>query len=252
MNEQDEYELRIGAYSPATIPMERLAKYMAALAKLLGNTANVHFDRLLFGSTNVVAVTTSEAAPKVYERVQGVHRGDAANDAMAGSRTVDELAREDNTDAHLVRRPGKRAAEESKILYFAGAKKHVPERFGPIFEATTLDGELTVLGGADATVHAKIKTSDGVFHTIVMSRELGEQLNGKLWRQLRAIGTGKWERREDQAWHLILLTMTSFEQLADESLVEVTKRLREMGPTGWSELPDVDAYVRDSRGESLH
>lgn len=36
MDRQDEYRLKIDAYSPQTIPMERLAMYLAALAKLLG------------------------------------------------------------------------------------------------------------------------------------------------------------------------------------------------------------------------
>jgi hypothetical protein len=40
------FEFRIAGYTPETIPMERLAKYLAELAKLLGNEKDVHFLKI--------------------------------------------------------------------------------------------------------------------------------------------------------------------------------------------------------------
>jgi hypothetical protein len=49
-----EYRLRIDAFTPETLPMSRLAEYMADLATLLGEQERVHFARLENGSTALV------------------------------------------------------------------------------------------------------------------------------------------------------------------------------------------------------
>jgi hypothetical protein len=49
-----EYRFKITAYTPATIPMARLAEYMAELAVVLGEEEHVHFVRLQKGSTVLV------------------------------------------------------------------------------------------------------------------------------------------------------------------------------------------------------
>src|SRR5471030_3472991 len=69
MNEFDEYEFWFDAYTPETIPMERLAKYMAALAKMLGHGTSVHFDRMVSGSTVNILKVGREDAPKVFHRL---------------------------------------------------------------------------------------------------------------------------------------------------------------------------------------
>ena len=44
------YELYIDAFTPETIPMARLADYMASFAELLGQREHVHFGELKPGS----------------------------------------------------------------------------------------------------------------------------------------------------------------------------------------------------------
>jgi len=231
--------------------MDRLAEYMAAFAKLLGTTSGVHFDKLKFGSTGLVALADKEAAPKVFERVNGVLRGEASNDAQAAYDEIDAMARKDGGDAILFRRSAFTRAE-SKLLEFPGAKRPVPEVFGPISQATTIDGELVRLGGRDASAHAAIFTAEGVSHNGAMTRELGEQLKALLWRHLRFHGVGKWERREDEGWHLKDFKITSFEELADETLLDVTNKLRALAPSGWADVADIDGVIRGERGDSLH
>lgn len=51
-----EYRFQIDAYTPETITMARLAEYMTYLAQVLGETASVHFDRLLGSSRKAVGV----------------------------------------------------------------------------------------------------------------------------------------------------------------------------------------------------
>ena len=56
MREQHEYRFTIDAYSPETLPMSRLAEYMAEVARLLGKVDQVHFVRLEPGSTVLVCL----------------------------------------------------------------------------------------------------------------------------------------------------------------------------------------------------
>ena len=50
MNEDYEYRFRIDVFKPDTMPMGRLAEYMADLSQLLGEKEQVHFVRLEEGS----------------------------------------------------------------------------------------------------------------------------------------------------------------------------------------------------------
>ena len=49
-----------GRYKIATLPMERLAQYMADLSKMLGEPARVHFVELREGSIGLVHVVEPE------------------------------------------------------------------------------------------------------------------------------------------------------------------------------------------------
>jgi hypothetical protein len=55
MPQAKEVHFRINAYTPGTIPMDRLALYMREFARLLGEPASVHFDKLIEGSACIVA-----------------------------------------------------------------------------------------------------------------------------------------------------------------------------------------------------
>lgn len=64
MTMDDEYVFWIDAYTPATIPMERLAEYLTALAKMLGHGGSVHFNRLEKGSTKVSCTFNAKTRQK--------------------------------------------------------------------------------------------------------------------------------------------------------------------------------------------
>ena len=78
-----EYRFTIDAFTPDTLPMSRLAEYMANLARLLGEVECVHFVRLEGGSTAVVHSVEPEAVPEVRKRVQSIMCKDIPNDVAA-------------------------------------------------------------------------------------------------------------------------------------------------------------------------
>jgi hypothetical protein len=92
----EEYRLYIDVFSVDSIPMARLAEYMAQLADLLGETEKVHFARLQEGSVNVVAKVEPEAAPKVSRRTEGVRVGSGAADALKAAAVIDNMLADDN------------------------------------------------------------------------------------------------------------------------------------------------------------
>src|SRR6202142_3266166 len=96
------YRLVIDAYTPETMPMGRLAEYMADLAAILGERAAVHFVGLEASSTVLVHKVETEAVPKVQERVALAKRGDGPPDAINGIRNLNRRLREDAGSAVLL------------------------------------------------------------------------------------------------------------------------------------------------------
>lgn len=255
MDDFVEYELYFDAYTPATIPMERLAMYMAALAKLFANGANVHFDRLETGSTKQFVRVEKEAAPKVERRLTSISHGDAANDALIGFDEINELLRDDNAVGKLFKWTSNSQAP-AVVLEFKGRELPKPQKFGPFTEPVSIDGELIRIGGKDSTAHAAILDAEGKVWNGEVTRELGRQIAKHIFdgSVLRVNGEGKWERKEDGAWSLTNFKINSFEALDNGSLSEVASRLRELRPTDWSDLDNLSSIIIAERGndEGLH
>lgn len=251
MNDCDKYEFRFDAYTPETIPMERLAKYLAALAKLLGNESSVHFESVESGSTQPVMRVEKEAAPKVANRILEIGRGVAANDAMASFDELNDLLRNDNAAGWLNRKQAGTLAGVL-ILSFAGKDLPRPVKFGPFSEPASIDGELVKIGGKDKTAHATIIDPEGKSWSGEMSRELAQQIAPHLYKGpiLRVTGDAKWERLEDGTWHQLLLKISAFEVLREDTLNDATARLRNLQNTDWDKVGDLDEFISASRGAS--
>ena len=67
----------IGAYSPTTMPMARLARYLDNLATVLGETRSVHLVSVDEGSTVPVLAVDPEAYSKVRQRTDEVRNQEA-------------------------------------------------------------------------------------------------------------------------------------------------------------------------------
>ncbi len=254
MEHLDEYELWLDAYTPETIPMNRLAEYLAALSKLLGHQASVHFSHLANGSTCAIAKVEREAAPKIAIRVAHASSGAAANDAVAAFNEINKLLRLDNAVGQLKHRPY--AGVESVVIKFPGREAPIPERFGPIKEAAEVDGELVRIGGRDTSAHATIVDADGTSWSAELSRELAQRIAPYLYKGpvLRVNGEARWEREESGQWKLLGFKMNDFSVLEDVDLNHITQKLRALRDSGWAEHTDIDASINRLRGheDGLH
>lgn len=227
-----EYRFKIGAYTPDTMPMARLAEYIAELAKMLGEPSAVHFVRLERGSTQVVHKINREAVPKVRARLSAVKRGDAPSDAARAFRTINRFLREDDAVGVLQeRKPG-----SAVIIRFPG-RDETQEEFAAVKQHGSIDGELTWIGGSDDTAHITLKSEGQQISGISVNKMLGKQLANRIFEYVRLHGRGRWRRDSEGVWTLIDFKVESFEPLNDAPLSTVLDRLRAV-PTEW----DDDAY----------
>lgn len=230
----EEYLFRINdSYTPATIPMERLGEYVSMLARLLGETPNVHFSRVTDGSVVVHAGVDGPARPKVRARVADVQAGRGPRDAMKAFATLDEMLRKDNATGMLEQTDG------AVILTFPGRDQPEPLVFGPFRQDGTLDGQVLRVGGKDDTVPVHLRDGaiihTGLYTTPELARQIAQHLLGPV---IRVHGTGTWFRANDGTWELQRFKITEFELLSEEPLTDVVEQLRSVKGSSWSEVPD--------------
>lgn len=223
-----EYRFRIDAYSPETIPMARLAQYMAGLADLLGEQSNVHFRRLTKGSTILNARIDREATPKVRDRVAGVRSGDGPTEPMRAYNTINKLLRDDNAVGIL-----RDAAPRGIVVRFPG-REIAEEKFAAIRQQGSIDGIVTGIRGKDDTIHITLNSEGQLLSGCETNRAIAKQLGAKIFEPVRLFGRGRWSRDADGVWTLLSFKIESFETLQDIPLTSALSQLREIA-TEWTD-----------------
>ncbi|MHB1273299.1 MAG: hypothetical protein ACYCZD_11145 [Rhodanobacter sp.] len=247
MIEDDIYTFRIDAYTPDTIPMARLADYMAELAAMFGEKDRVHFKGLKAGSTKLLSRVEREAAPKVRTNLMNAASGEES-EAAKSFKNLNEMLRNDNAEAKLV-------LGRSNILNFPGRKAVRPPKLGPFNQGVVRDGILVRIGGKDKSAHANIEDGDGNIWSFEISRDLARELAHYLFgKPVRLTGHGRWFRDEDGLWQYSSLKATEFKVLDDASLADVVGKIRELPRETWKQGIDPTEMLRSLRddGNGVH
>lgn len=244
MSEDKEFIFKINAYTPDTIPMARLAEYMAELATLLGEKPNVHFKELLTGSTKLKAVIEHEAEPKVRERLRLVKNNEGPTDALNAFKSINKKLKEDNGDGFIA------DYDTAEIIAFPGVKEIAPPIFGPISENGSVDGVIIRIGGKNETVTVAIETRDGTEVNCKAKRPLAREIGPYIFGQeMRFSGAGKWIRNEDGIWTLEGFTITDYQILDDKPLSDTISDLQNIKGSGWANISDPWKELKDIRGD---
>lgn len=226
MSDGDEFRLKIAAYTPDTMPMERLAKYLAELALMLGESASVQFVRLEGGSTSVVHRIAREAVPKIKDRTSAVRRGLGPRDSVRAYRKINKMLSDDNgsavwgqeeTDAEIIVFPGKDDAEE---------------QVKGISQTGSLDGEVIRIGGTQKAVPITLKCEQEEISGCYASKAVAKLLGRRLFEPVRLFGTGRWNRDDEGKWKIDLFRVESFKPLRDIPLSKALNELRAI-QTDW-------------------
>jgi hypothetical protein len=236
-----EFYFWIDAFTPATIPMARLAEYMAELATVLGEPGSVHFVKLKRGSTGIVHKVQSEAVPKIRERAQAVRRGDAPRDALRAYENVNKMLRADNGTGAL------KEGKDAIIIPFPGIKS-AEEKYAAIRERGTIDGEIIRVGGPHKWVPILIQADGEAFSGCWADRVIAKQLAQRLFEPVRLHGTGKWDRTAEGKWVLKEFVVERFDPLSAEPLSEALGRIRAINTFKASTLEDLE-YLRNGPPE---
>lgn len=237
------YDFRIDAWKPETLPMARLAEYLARLAVLFGSKEHVHFHKIRRGSAIPEIVVDDTAVPKVKERLMLVSKPDAPEDIARANQEINRMLRDDNATGVLRLKGG------AKILEFPGRKTPLAEE-AVVYEFGELDGIVIRVGGKDETVPAMLEGTDGAYFRCNTSREIARQLAGYLFGQsVRVVGRGKWRRTQEGRWELETFDIKSFEPLDEMPLEEVIAGMRTIEGSDWNEMDDPQAEFKRLRGE---
>jgi hypothetical protein len=243
MDTREKLTFRIDSYTPDTLPMARLAEYLAELAALYGNEERVHFDKLKKGSAILQVVIEEPAFPKVFQRLQSVKSGDPDPEAQKAYKALDRLLRSDNAVGSISRSAG------GKVLDFPGRKAPTPESY-TINQPTTVDGVVIKIGGKDETIPVTLKDQEGkVVNCQIRGAANAKELSRHyLESPIRVHGTGKWIRYGDGTWEIDTLYIQSWEELDVSPLDEVLSNIRSVQGNGWSSIDNPVKEWRKMRG----
>jgi hypothetical protein len=215
-----QYEFKIDAFTPETLPMARLAEYMSDLAEMLGNTEHVHFVKLRKSSTVIVHAVEWEAAPKIQERVEAIKQGEAPQEALKAFRAIDNRLASDNATGLLIAPAGR------KVIDFPGRSRQKVATYSPISQSGTLDGILIRVGGEGDQVPVHLVEGDTT-HICHATREVAKGIAHHLYgAPLRVTGNGKWRRDEDGLWKMDRFIIAEFKALKNETLNDAVGRVR--------------------------
>ncbi|MGA7830366.1 MAG: hypothetical protein WCA21_05350 [Terracidiphilus sp.] len=226
-----EFRFTIGAFTPSTIPMARLAEYMADFAVLLGNEKSVHPGGLEEGSTVLVAKVEWEAEPKVRERLHLVRNRSANERTMEAAARLDNRLADDNAKGTIADSSG------SKVIEFPGRDRFQMPAFGPIQQPGSFQGIPIKIGGENDPVPVHLE--DGKEKYIIHAkRGLAKEIAEHLFTEVvRVEGVGSWTRTASGVWEMKSFVAQSMRVIENASFRQNIAELRSID-SGWKKSKD--------------
>jgi len=210
-----------------TMPMSRLAEYMATLAALFGQESKVHFIGLETDSTALIQEVEPDAQDWTRKRLRAVREDKGAEDAMRAYRKLNRELASDQASAALYN-GSDCAAESESVLDFPGAPEESEHELSPISDEGSLQGIVIRVGGPRDSVPVHLKDGDEVL-ICRASRATAKHLARHLFGgTVRVRGTGQWSRDSHGRWNMEEFQIETFVALDDAPLGHVLADLREV------------------------
>lgn len=234
MTERLEIRWKIEAYSPDTMPLNRLLEYMGELASMLAPFhSELHLIRVDDGSTVPVLYTDADHVAGIHERSVKIRGGTAPPRALDSYRKINRMLRNDGATAALYEVEGERVAE---IIPFPGVEEG-PPLIKKLRQQGSVDGRLERIGGVRQNVPMTLRKPDGTKITgLYADRELAKRLSQHWDEPVRLFGTGLWTLSEEGHWIMESFSAENFKTLDDAPLSEVVRQLRTV-EADWPEDP---------------
>ncbi len=214
------FRFKIDAFTPETMPMARLAEYLADLAVILGETKSVHLLEIEEGSTALVHQVEHEAIPKVRGRVGAVRRGEAPEPAQNSYRRVNKLLREDNAKAVL-----RELKQGPRILEFPGTAE-AEDVYPSVNQYGSVSGVVLRVGGTGDQIPVLMESEGAQIAGCHTKRDTAKALAHHLFESVRLSGQGYWMRDSEGDWVLKHFRIDAFEPLESGTLSTALAELR--------------------------
>ena len=231
MADKREYRLKINAYSPETMPMKRLAEYLADIAALLGEESHVHLIGVESSSTCPVVLVDWEAEPKVLDRVQKARNGEGPEDARRAISNINARLRKDNASADLIN------PQRSKVLEFPGAKAEQPLEWPSINQAAELYGVPVWIGGRSDMANVDLLDGDNEWKCVANRARAIAIAHHLYTATLRVYGKGRWCKMPGADWELERFVIEDFDVMKATNLEKTIQDLRTI-KSDWKSLAD--------------
>ncbi len=219
MSKRHEFRWKIDAYSADTMPLDRLAEYLAELAEMLGDAKHLHLLKVETSSTVPVLRIDDEAVERVRQRATDVKRGIAPVAVMQSYRRINVMLRKDKATATLIE-------GSAEIIPFPGNQEPTDLLSG-VMQRGSLDGQLEKIGGARPWVPVKLRSMEGGTVTGCFAKKgLAKELANHLFEPVRLFGRGRWTRTASGQWVLDKFSVETFEKLSADPLGQVVSALR--------------------------
>lgn len=235
------YRFKIEAYSPETMPLGRLAEYLADLAILFGEDESVHLIEIEEGSTVAAFLVNREAEPKILDHLSAVEREEAPPEVMRASVRLNERLRKDNGKGRVI------GPTNDNLIIFPGCEQEEPLVYGPFTQPGVVIGIPRAVGGDNDPVPVHIKEADGRTQYCLASEDVARDIAAHLFvNVIRVEGMARWARNGAGEWEMQKFRIKTFTPLSDASLREAIDDLRAI-PAEWKKKEDPLGELRDIR-----
>jgi hypothetical protein len=226
-----EYRFEIDSFTPDTIPLARLAQYLSDLARMMGESANVHLVRVDKGSTVPIIRVDWEAEPKVRDRLRAVRFNEGPLEAQNAYREINRKLVADNANGVLI------DPSSTKVIRFPGRDGANQPAFGPISQSGVFQGIPIRVGGERDPVPVHLEDGD-VTHIVLAPRRIAKQIAPYLFASVvRIEGKGRWLRNKMGEWEMLSFIASGFEVLPEGDLSSNVAALRAI-PAAWKDSDD--------------
>lgn len=239
MKKPNTYILRIIGSHPDKLALERLAAYLAELAKLMGEKECVHFDRLVKGSAALRAWAEPGVADEVAKRVRltAERHAKAPKEAIGALERINELLVQDG-------RRGELKSPAGAVIYaFPGGRKANLAKEVIVDQDSSITGQVIKIGGRDDTIPVLVKDPDGrEYKCTIVGPQLAKEIAAHyLGAQIELSGKGRWRRSPSGTWELINLNVKSWAPLSDD-WDEALSTMESLG-LGWSNILNIEEHL---------
>ena len=219
--------------------MRDLAAYITDLAELLGNHDSVHCHEIRDGSVEVVFDVEPSSTESVVERLLDARHPVGEPSVRSAYRNLNQRLKRDGASGAVMEQTGRMPRT---LIEIPGVREELEERLPILWEAGTLDGIPTGVGGRlldPEWVPVRIVDSGTLLTCEARPPAAIEIARHLLTTSIRVGGKGRWVHDEDKGWRLDKFRIEQFDVLDSRPLAHLVGEMREIyAGTDWARMDD--------------